>query len=87
MGYKVAIGEQLEDPAKTKGMVRRDVVKIVTPGTLTSNSMLKENENNYLASVYMKSHGATPWERSGVKILRTPQRGSTGCPRADISVS
>lgn len=57
MGYKVAIGEQLEDPAKTKGMVRRDVVKIVTPGTLTSNSMLKENENNYLASVYMTSAG------------------------------
>ena len=57
LGYKVAIGEQLEDPATTKGMVRRGVVKIVTPGTLTSNSMLKENENNYLASVYLTSKG------------------------------
>ncbi len=53
-GYKVAICEQVEDPAKAKGLVKRDVVQIVTPGTVLSSSVLKEKENNYLASVYAK---------------------------------
>jgi len=57
MGYKVAICEQLEDPATTKGMVKRGVIQIVTPGTVTSNAMLNENENNYLASVYFDKDG------------------------------
>ena len=51
-GYKVAICEQLEDPAQAKGIVRREVIQVVTPGTLTSQSMLHEKENNYLAAVY-----------------------------------
>lgn len=57
MGYNVAICEQLEDPAETRGMVKRGVVRIVTPGTVTSDAMLHENENNYLASVYMSTGG------------------------------
>ena len=51
-GYKVAICEQMEDPALAKGLVKRDVIRVVTPGTLTSGTMLKETENNYIASVY-----------------------------------
>lgn len=51
-GYKVAICEQTEDPAAVKGIVKREVVQIVTPGTVISSSMLKENENNYIASIY-----------------------------------
>ena len=51
-GYKVAICEQLEDPASAKGIVKRDIIRIVTPGTVVSQSMLDEKENNYLASVY-----------------------------------
>ena len=51
-GYKVAICEQTEDPAQAKGIVKREVIQVVTPGTLTSQSMLHENENNYLAAVY-----------------------------------
>ena len=51
-GYKVAICEQLEDPATAKGMVDRGVIRVVTPGTVTSNTILRENENNYLAAVY-----------------------------------
>ncbi len=51
-GYKVAICEQIEDPALAKGIVKRDVIKIVTPGTLTSGIMLNEGENNYLVSVF-----------------------------------
>ena len=45
-GYKVAICEQTEDPAAVKGIVKREVVQIVTPGTVVSSSMLKEKENN-----------------------------------------
>lgn len=56
-GYKVAICEQVEDPATAKGIVKREVIKIVTPGTLTSQSMLKEDENNYLASLFVDKSG------------------------------
>ena len=59
-GYKVAICEQTEDPAKAKGLVRREVVRIITPGTVTENDLLKENQNNYLAAVYCDG------ERAGV---------------------
>ena len=51
-GYKVAICEQVEDPALAKGLVKRDVVKIVTPGTITDSSMLDEKKNNYLVSIF-----------------------------------
>ncbi len=51
-GHKVAICEQIEDPATAKGIVKREVIQIVTPGTVTAQSMLAEKENNYLASVY-----------------------------------
>ena len=56
-GYKVAICEQVEDPAAAKGIVKREVIQIVTPGTLTAQSMLNEKENNYLASVYLDKRG------------------------------
>ena len=56
-GYKVAICEQTEDPAAAKGIVKREVIQIVTPGTVTSQTMLNEKENNYLASVYMDKSG------------------------------
>jgi DNA mismatch repair protein MutS len=49
-GYKVAISEQVEDPRFAKGVVKRQLVRIVTPGTLTENSMLDDREDNYLAS-------------------------------------
>lgn len=51
-GYKVAICEQLEDPALTKGIVKRDVIRIITPGTVTASSMLDESRSNYLCAVY-----------------------------------
>jgi len=51
-GYKVAICEQLEDPKVTKGMVKRDVVRIVTPGTVIESNMLDEKKNNYIMSVF-----------------------------------
>lgn len=50
-GYKVAICEQTEDPKQAKGVVKREVIQLITPGTVMESSMLKENELNYLASL------------------------------------
>lgn len=54
-GYKVAVCEQTEDPADAKGLVRREVVRIVTPGTITESAMLPDQKNNFLSAVYMGS--------------------------------
>ena len=51
-GYKVAIGEQLEDPSSVKGIVKRDVIQVVTPGTVIEGSLLENKKNNYLLSLY-----------------------------------
>ena len=51
-GFKVAICEQVEDPATAKGLVKRDVIKVVTPGTVTDIAMLDDRKNNYLMSIY-----------------------------------
>ena len=51
-GYKVAICEQLEDPKFAKGMVKRDVVRVVTPGTVTEANLLDDKKNNYIMSIY-----------------------------------
>ena len=57
-GYKVAICEQREDPATAKGLVKRGVTQSITPGTVISQTMLNEKENNYLASLFMDETGA-----------------------------
>lgn len=54
-GYKVAICEQLEDPALAKGLVERDVIRIITPGTVTDSSMLEEGRSNYICAVYLNN--------------------------------
>ncbi len=56
-GYKIAVCEQLEDPATAKGLVKRDVVRIITPGTVTDATMLDETTNNYLCSLYFDAQG------------------------------
>ncbi len=57
-GYKVAICDQLEDPSAAKGIVKRGVTRVVTPGTVVENSMLTETENNYILSLYLRGEGA-----------------------------
>ena len=57
-GYKVAICEQMEDPATAKGLVDRDVIRIVTPGTAMDDVMLDESRNNFICAVYLDSAGA-----------------------------
>ena len=50
-GYKVGICEQTEDPAKAKGLVRREIIRVVTPGTVTESSMLDDSSNNFICTV------------------------------------
>jgi DNA mismatch repair protein MutS len=50
-GYKIAICEQMEDPKKAKGIVKREIIRVVTPGTVTEINMLDQKSNNYLASI------------------------------------
>ena len=57
-GYKVAICEQMEDPATAKGLVKREVVRIITPGTVIEGSMLDEGRNNYLCVLYLSDGAA-----------------------------
>lgn len=57
-GYKVAICEQMEDPALAKGLVKREIIRMVTPGTVMESSMLEEGRNNYIAAIYLDTRGA-----------------------------
>ncbi len=50
-GYKVAICEQTEDPSKAKGLVKREIIRTITPGTVLEDNMLEEGKNNYLCSI------------------------------------
>lgn len=56
-GYKIAICEQMEDPATAKGLVKREVVRVVTPGTVLEDSMLEDGKNNYIACLYAEESG------------------------------
>ncbi len=56
-GYKVAICEQLQDPATTTGLVERGVIRVITPGTVTEASMLEEGRSNYLCALWLEDAG------------------------------
>ncbi|WP_028509859.1 DNA mismatch repair protein MutS [Ruminococcus sp. NK3A76] len=58
-GFMVAVCEQLEDPANTKTLVKRDVIRVITPGTVIEDSMLDETSNNYLCCFYVKAKQAS----------------------------
>ena len=57
-GYKVVVCEQMEDPATTKGLVKRDIVRSITPGTVIDNTQLDDSVNNYLCSLYYGENAA-----------------------------
>lgn len=57
-GYKIAVCEQMEDPATAKGLVKREVVRIITPGTVTDEAMLDKSRSNYLCAVCAGDEGA-----------------------------
>lgn len=57
-GYKVAICEQMEDPALAKGLVKRDIIRVITPGTVLESSMLDETKNNFICSLFVQDNRA-----------------------------
>ena len=79
-GYRVAICEQTEDPSKAKGLVKRDVIRIVTPGTVTESSMLSENSNNFIACVFSdkKNSGLAFCDYSTGELYATMAENDTG---------
>jgi DNA mismatch repair protein MutS len=76
--YKVAICEQVEDPAMAKGIVKREVVRIVTPGTITESTMLDEKSNNYLMAVFAA-------DKTTAIAYIDLSTGEFYCTQADIS--
>src|SRR5690554_2985471 len=55
-GYKVAICEQVEEPSEAKGIVKREITRIISPGTITDEQMLEDNKNNYLLCIYLEDN-------------------------------
>ena len=81
-GYKVAICEQTSDPAASKGLVEREITRIVTPGTVTESCMLEESKNNYFACLY-------GGEKFGLAFcdISTGAFYATVCPDAPTAIS
>ena len=80
-GYRVALCDQMEDPKAAKGIVKRDISRIVTPGTATADNVLRTRENNYLAAVCIDR------EQTGVAYvdISTGEFRATEMPRADAA--
>ena len=57
-GYKVAICEQMEDPATTKGLVKRDIIRVITPGTVIDAACLDDKSSNFICGIYLDSRSA-----------------------------
>lgn len=86
-GYKVAICEQVEDPKKAKGLVKREIIRVITPGTIIEPSMLEEGSNNYLASVFEEDGriGLTFLDVSTGEFLATEFSADGGKLTAEIA--
>ncbi len=80
-GYRVAVCEQIEDPKLARGIVRRDVIEVVTPGTAMSEKLLDAGRNNYLAAVYIEK------ERAGVAFcdISTGEFSATETSAAELN--
>src|SRR5215471_14287102 len=74
-GHRAAICEQVEDPKHAKGIVKREVTRIVTPGTLTDDALLDPQASNFLAAIAQPSAGAMATARSGHASMPTQSRG------------
>jgi DNA mismatch repair protein MutS len=83
-GYKVAICEQMQEPSQAKGIVAREVVRVVTPGTLVEPQLLAAKTNNYLAAVVLEQDRAGP---STAPSLHSGLRLRAGIAYADITTS
>ncbi len=86
-GYRVAICEQLEDPKFAKGIVKRDVIEVVTPGVAFSDKVLEQKQNNYLAAVALPSALATANDKIGFAFIdvSTGEYGVSEFPLRNLS--
>ena len=89
-GHRVAICEQVEDPKQAKGVVRRDVVRLVTPGTLTEENLLEQREGNYLAAVFdpndsRQDHRSTVRSLGGDKASKKQTSHQVGIAWVEVS--
>ena len=77
-GYKVAICEQTEDPTKAQGLVKREVIRVITPGTIIESNLLSEGQNNYICSVCVgeEEYGLCYADISTAQVYATFFRGS-----------
>ncbi len=77
-GFKIAICEQMEDPALAKGLVKRDVIRVITPGTVIESNLLSEKKNNYLCALYLGEfeYGVCFCDVSTAEIYATSFSGS-----------
>ncbi len=82
-GYRVAICEQVEDPSLAKGLVRREVIRMVTPGTLIEAGLLSDQTNNYLAAIAISGSGCSVCfaDASTAEVYATSFSGEDACER------
>lgn len=81
-GYKIAICEQLEDPSAAKGIVKRGIIKVITPGTYTDSSFLEDNKNNYIMSLYVDNE-----KNSFALSFADISTGDFNCTDASLDIS
>src|SRR5260370_214986 len=81
-GHRVAVCDQVEDPALAKGLVRREVTRVVTPGTLTEDDLLDPRQSNHLVALAPLSSSSS---LGGEGRVRGGQHGSVGVAWADLS--
>ena len=81
-GFKVAVCEQTEDPAKAKGLVTREVIRVVTPGTVTDATLLNDSKNNYLAAIALSETGTVGLAFADIS---TGEISATTLSGADVS--
>jgi DNA mismatch repair protein MutS len=84
-GYKVAIAEQLEDARRVKGLVKRDVVRIITPGTVVEEDLLPKKAQNFLAALVLGSRAQGAGSQRGERELPSSSRSSFGLAVVDLS--
>ncbi|MDG2385548.1 MAG: DNA mismatch repair protein MutS [Pirellulaceae bacterium] len=86
-GFRVAICEQVEDPKKAKGLVKRDVTRVVSPGTLTDDALLDPRESNYLAAIVIEQSSADASNTAGLAWveLSTGKFFATTVPRDQVA--
>ena len=86
-GFKIAICEQMEDPAAAKGIVKRDVIRVITPGTVIESNLLSDKKNNYLCSLYLGEfeYGVCFCDVSTAEIYATSFSGANMSLRSFIN--